>query len=65
MALPWDKREFSSWREALNHGTLNADQLGLLRELVEGGQAATIEAAADLLDWQEQVVDADEHMYGF
>jgi hypothetical protein len=32
--------------------------------MVESGEAATLEAAADRLDWQETVVDPDEHMYG-
>lgn len=64
MALPWDRREFRSWRKALDDKALNAEQLALLREMTEKGQAASLEAAAELLDWQEGVVDADEHMYG-
>jgi hypothetical protein len=64
MALPWDKREFRSWREALDRGALDAEQRGVLEGMVEAGQAATVEAAADMLDWQDNVVDPDEHMYG-
>jgi hypothetical protein len=64
MALPWDKREFRSWREALEKGALDAGQLRVLEEMVDTAQAATIEAAASMLDWQESVVDPDEHMYG-
>jgi len=65
MALPWHKREFRSWRLALANNALNSEQLGTLREMTEAGQADSLEAAADLLDWQDNVVDPDEHMYGF
>ena len=65
MALPWQKREFRSWREALAGDRLNEEQLAVLREMKSSGQAASLEAAADFLDWQENVVDPDEHMYGF
>jgi hypothetical protein len=64
VALPWDKREFRSWREALEQGALDAEHFRVLEEMVASGQAATIEAAASMLDWQETVVDPDEHMYG-
>jgi len=64
MALPWDKREFGSWREALRAHLLDPTQLQVLEQMVETGQAASVEAAADMLDWQETVVDPDEHMYG-
>jgi hypothetical protein len=33
--------------------------------MVEDGQAETIEAAAAFLDWQDTVIQPDEHMYGF
>jgi hypothetical protein len=64
MALPWDKREFQSWREALDTGALDPTHLRLLEEMVTRGEAASPQAAADLLDWQDTVVDPDEHMYG-
>jgi hypothetical protein len=64
MALPWDRREFSSWRGALDAGSLDPQLRRVLEEMVESGEAATLEAAADRLDWQETVVDPDEHMYG-
>lgn len=64
MALPWDRREFESWREALEHDALDAAQLKVLRDMVDSGQAATLETAANMLDWQENVMDPDEHMYG-
>ncbi len=64
MALPWDKREFSSWREALADGRLTQKQMNLLDGMVQEGQPASLQAAAEMLDWQESVVDPDEHMYG-
>ena len=65
MALPWDKREFRSWHEALAKDALTTEQLATLQEIADAGQADSLEAAADLLDWQDNVVDPDEHMYGF
>lgn len=64
MALPWDKRDFQSWHAALVAGQLEPKQLTLLEDMVTDGQAADIHAAAQMLDWQEGVVDPDEHMYG-
>lgn len=64
MALPWDKREFGSWRVALGRQALNEQQRALLDGMVANGEATSVEAAADMLDWQESVVDPDEHMYG-
>ena len=64
MALPWDKREFRSWHEALVQKRLNPKQMALLEDMVAEGQARDLNAAAQLLDWQEGVVDPDEHMYG-
>lgn len=65
MALPWDKRDFSSWEKALAAGQLNAEQLASLDAMVESGEAATREQAAERLDWLDTVIDPDEHMYGF
>jgi hypothetical protein len=64
MALPWDKREFESWSEALNRNELNDAQLNTLREMVSGGLAASLPEAAKMLDWQEAVIDTEEHMHG-
>ena len=64
MALPWDKKEFSSWREALAARHLTQKQIELLEGMVQEGQADSVQAAAEMLDWQESVVDPDEHMYG-
>ena len=65
MALPWDKREFSSWENALREGQLNEKNLQTLDSMVESGESKNREEAAQRLDWQESVVDPDEHMYGF
>lgn len=64
MALPWDKKEFQSWHEALLQGRLTQKQRKLLEEMVADGQASTVEQAARMLDWQEAVVNPEEHMYG-
>jgi hypothetical protein len=64
MALPWDKREFESWQNALALGKLTSKQRSLLEDMVRTGRAETVENAAALLDWQESVIDPDEHMYG-
>jgi len=64
MALPWDKREFGSWRQALARGELDPAQMAVLEDMVRKGTARDVEAAAEMLDWQDTVVDPDGHMYG-
>jgi len=56
---------FKSWRQALETNQLSKDQLAVLEKMVADGEAATIEAAAARLDWQDTVIMPDEHMYGF
>ena len=46
-------------------GKLTADQLDVLKKMVEDKEAESIEAAAARLDWQDTVLNPDEHMYGF
>jgi hypothetical protein len=65
MATPYEKKEFDSWHRALLKNKLKAEQLATLQKMVDEGEAETLERAALLLDWQETVVDPDEHMYGF
>ena len=65
MARPQEKREFDSWHRALRENKLRPEQVALLQDMVEEGQADSLEAAAQLLDWQDAVIDPDEHMYGF
>jgi hypothetical protein len=56
---------FRSWRQALAANNLTLDQLAVLEKMVEDGEAESIEAAAARLDWQDTVINPDEHMYGF
>jgi hypothetical protein len=60
-----DECRFKSWRQALADNRLTPDQLAVLEKMVEDGEAGTIEAAAARLDWQDTVINPDEHMYGF
>ena len=65
MALPYEKREFESWYQALQKDLLEPDQIAVLQKMVDDEEAETLVAAAQLLDWQETVIDPDEHLYGF
>jgi hypothetical protein len=60
-----DEVQFKSWRQALADKRLTRDQLAVLEKMVEEGEADSIEAAAARLDWQDTVINPDEHMYGF
>lgn len=64
MASPHEKKEFESWYQALQKNQLTPQQRATLQKMVEEGQAETLERAAQLLDWQETVIDPDEHLYG-
>jgi hypothetical protein len=64
MARTYDKSEFESWHQALKEKKLNPEQLAVLQNMVDDGLAETLERAAQLLDWQETVIDPLEHMYG-
>ena len=57
--------QFKSWRQALADNRLSRDQLAVLEKRVEDGEADSVEAAAARLDWQDTVINPDEHMYGF
>ena len=65
MANPHEKKEFDSWHRALLEKKLDPEQLATLQQMVDEGQVESLERAALLLDWQESVIDPDEHMYGF
>lgn len=65
MADPHEKKAFASWHRALIENRLSLEQVALLQDMVDEGQADSLEQAAQLLDWQETVIDPDEHMYGF
>jgi len=60
-----DEYQFKSWRQALAENRLTRDQLAVLQKMVEDGEAGSIEAAAARLDWQDTVINPEEHMYGF
>ena len=60
-----DEYQFKSWRQALAENQLTGDQLAVLQKMVEDGEAESVEAAAARLDWQDTVINPDEHMYGF
>ena len=65
MAFIHEQREFTSWEQALQAEILTPEQIAVLQEIVDDGEANTLARAAQLLDWQESVIDSDEHMYGF
>jgi len=60
-----EESQFKSWRQALAENRLTPDQLAVLEKMVEDGEADTVEAAAERLDWQDTVLNPEEHMYGF
>ena len=60
-----EESSFKSWRQALAENLLTRDQLSVLESMVRDGEAASLEAAAAKLDWQDTVINPDEHMYGF
>ena len=60
-----EESQFKSWRQALAQNRLSKDQLAVLEKMVQDGEADSIEAAAARLDWQDTVINPEEHMYGF
>ena len=65
MTQSQDAPQFVSWQIALRDETLTEEQMALLQEMVDEGQAETLERAAELLDFQDRFINATEHMYGF
>jgi hypothetical protein len=65
MAQIGEKQEFESWLQALRENKLKPEQLAVLQEMVDKGQAVDLARAAQLLDWHETVVNPIEHLYGF
>ena len=57
--------DFISWQRGLAAGTLTPEQMAVLKEMVDSGQVESVETAAQMLDWQDSVIDPPEHMYGF
>ena len=60
-----DQGKITSWRQALDNGTLTSQQIAVLEEMVKEGQAENVQAAASMLDWQDAIINKPEHMYGF
>jgi len=60
-----EETPFNSWRQALEQNLLTPDQMAVLEKMVQDGEAESVEAAAARLDWQDTVIQPDEHMYGF
>ena len=60
-----DKGKITSWRQALDQGALTSEQIAVLDEMIQEGQAESREAAASMLDWQDAIINKPEHMYGF
>ena len=56
--------KFRSWQRALAEKSLSPEQLRVLEEMVEKGEVDSIETAAKMLDWQDTVINPEEHMYG-
>ncbi len=61
-----DKNDaFRGWHRALEEKALTPDQLRVLEQMVADGEAGSVETAASMLDWQDSIINKDEHMYGF
>jgi hypothetical protein len=60
-----EQEEFRSWRLALNANQLKPEQLEVLQDMVDKGEAKDIAAAATMLDWKDGVIHPAEHLYGF
>ena len=52
-----------SWAVALAENQLTPDQIKVLQTMIDDGEAATLEAAAAIRDWQDHIINKDEHMY--
>ena len=65
MTAPAENEGFKSWQQALAQNALKPEQMAVLEAMVRDGQATSLEAAAAMLDWQESIINPDEHMYGF
>jgi hypothetical protein len=57
--------DFSNWQRGLADGTLTPELMAVLKEMVDSGQVDSVQTAAQMLDWQDSVIDPPEHMYGF
>jgi len=60
-----EQSAIKSWRVALDQGILSKEQLAVLEEMVQKGEAQDLAGAASMLDWQDAIINKPEHMYGF
>lgn len=58
-------KEFDSWDRALRENKLKPKQIEVLQGMIQDGLVKNLERAARLLDWQDMVIDPEEHLYGF
>ncbi len=58
-------RTFKSWEKALAENRLTPEQIQVLQEMVGKDNVDSIQTAARMLDWQDSILNPDEHMYGF
>ena len=65
MIRAYHHKEFDSWDRALRENKLKPRQVAVLQEMVHDGQVESLERAARLLDWQDMILDPEEHLYGF
>jgi hypothetical protein len=65
MEPPTEQNSFKSWQKALAENKLTPEQLKVLQDMVSSGTVDSIQTAAAMLDWQDNVIQPDEHMYGF
>jgi len=60
-----DQQPFKSWERALAENRLTPEQLKVLQDMVVNDHLDSIKTAAKMLDWQDSIINPDEHMYGF
>ena len=65
MERPAEPGQFKSWQRALAENTLTPEQLKILQDMVGKDHVDSLQTAAKMLDWQDGVLNPDEHMYGF
>ena len=59
------QEQFKSWEHALAENRLTPEQMKVLQDMVGKENVDSIQTAAKMLDWQDSIINKDEHMYGF
>ena len=54
-----------TWEERLQSGKLSEEEWRVLRSMVEGEEAESLEEAARILDFKERELNLDDTFYGF